>query len=103
MHRGGSNPRREKEIRMSSFFDRAQRPAFALAIGLSSLLAATGASRAASTGAPAGALSGAKAAETFGLQGPAASKSAKPVRLTPSEKLGVTLGTPPEVRLPGID
>ncbi len=88
---------------MSRFFDRAQRPAFALAIGLSSLLAASGASWAASPGAPAGALSGAKAAETFGLQGPAAAKSAKPVRLTPSEKLGVTLGTPPEVRLPGID
>ena len=27
----------------------------------------------------------------------------KPVRLTPSEKLGVTLGTPPAVRLPAID
>ena len=81
---------------MSRFFDRAQRPAFALAIGLSSLLAATGASQAAS--APSGV-----AAETFGLQGPAAPKSVKPVRLTPSEKLGVTLGTPPEVRLPAVD
>lgn len=89
---------------MSRFFDRAQRPAFALAIGLSSLLAATGASWAASAAAaPSGALPGATAAETFGLQGPAAPKSVKPVRLTPSEKLGVTLGTPPEVRLPAID
>jgi lysyl endopeptidase len=84
---------------MSRLFDRAQRPAFALAIGLSSLLAASGASWAASPGAP----SGARPAETFGRQGPTAPKSEKAIRLTPSERLGVTLGTPPEVRLPGID
>ncbi|HET9678156.1 MAG TPA: trypsin-like peptidase domain-containing protein [Solirubrobacterales bacterium] len=87
---------------MSRLFDRAQRPAFALAIGLSSLLAATGVGHAASAAAvPAGPAG--NVAQTFGLQGPTAPKAVKALRLTPSEKLGVTVGTPPEVRLPAVD
>jgi lysyl endopeptidase len=86
-----------KEIRqMDRFFGRGCRAGLALAIGLGSLTMA-GASWAAQPPA-----SG-EAAETFGLQGPKASKAAKPVRPTPSEKAGLSLGTLPEVRLQAVD
>ena len=81
-----------------------QRPArrLALAIGLGSLLAA---SATASAGNAGGAGSGRVPGpdETFGVAGPAAPKALKPVRPTPSERMGIALGTLPEVRLPAVD
>jgi hypothetical protein len=41
--------------------------------------------------------------ETFGVEGPAAYKALKADPLTPSETLGIDLGTVPAVRLPAID
>jgi lysyl endopeptidase len=41
--------------------------------------------------------------ETFGVEGPAAYKALKAVRLTPSETMGIDLGTVPAVRLPAVD
>ena len=80
---------------MNRFFDHPRRQAgrLALAIGLGALLAATRdrlrrqACR-----------RGGRDVRRPGAREP---KAQKPVRLTPSEKLGVTLGTVPEVRLPG--
>jgi hypothetical protein len=83
---------------MDRFFGRG---CLALAIGLGSLLAPD-ASRAAQPAASGNPVNG-EAAETFGLQGPAAPKAAKPVRPTPAEKAGLSLGTLPEVRLQAID
>jgi hypothetical protein len=81
---------------MDGFFARRQPQArrLALALGLGSLLTAS-----AGWAAP----PAAGAAETFGIEGPAAPKSAKPVRPTPSEKRGVAFGTLPEVRLLAVD
>jgi len=46
-----------------------------------------------------------QAPETFGISLPShqAARSLKPVRLAPSERAGIALGTVPEVRLPAID
>jgi lysyl endopeptidase len=79
-----------------------QRPArrLALAIGLGSLLAAS------ATGWAGGARDSGRVPgpdETFGVAGPAAPKALKPVRPTPSERMGIALGTLPEVRLPAVD
>jgi hypothetical protein len=80
---------------MDRFFGRA---GLALAIGLGSLMTA-GASWAVQP--PASVNVG--AAETFGLQGPAVTKAAKPARPTPSEKAKIALGGIPEVRLQALD
>lgn len=80
---------------MDRFFGRGCRAGLALAIGLGSLMTA-GVSWAAAGGAG-------DAAETFGLQGRAATKAAKPVRPTPSEKAKIALGRIPEVRLQALD
>lgn len=84
---------------MESFFaPRRQAGRLALAVGLGALLAssATGwAKPPVSNDEP--------AAETFGVKAPAFQKALKPVRPTPSEKMGVALGTLPEVRLPAVD
>jgi len=42
-------------------------------------------------------------AEAFGVRGPSLQKSLKPVRPTPSEKLGIDLAVVPEVRLKAVD
>lgn len=41
--------------------------------------------------------------EASGAPGPPASRKGTPVRPLPSERMGVTLGTVPEIRLPAID
>jgi len=94
----------EKEIRMDSFFAYRQRQAgrLALAIGLGSLLA-SGAGWAAKPLVSEGPVSNGDVTEMLGIQGPTAAKALKPVRPTPSEKMGIALGTLPEVRLPAVD
>jgi lysyl endopeptidase len=78
---------------MNRFFTpRRQAGRLALAIGLGALLAASATGWAAKPPAD----------ETFGVQGPA-SRAQKTVRLTPSERVKVTLGTVPEVRLQAMD
>jgi lysyl endopeptidase len=72
---------------------RRQAGRLALAIGFGALLASS------TTGWAAPPASD----ETFGAQGPASHKALKTVRATPSEKMGVDLGTLPEVRLPAVD
>jgi hypothetical protein len=77
---------------MNRFFaPRRQAGRLALTIGLGALLA----SSATGWATP-------PADETFGVQGPA-SKVQKTARPTPSEELGVTLGTVPEIRLQAVD
>jgi hypothetical protein len=87
---------------MDRFFaPRRQAGRLALAIGLGALLAssATGwAAPPASSG-----ISSGNPAETFGVQGPTTRKVVKPVRPTPSERMGVSLGSLPQVRLPAMD
>jgi hypothetical protein len=89
---------------MDRFFG-SRRPArrLALAIGLGSLLAASATASAGNAGGAGdiGRVPGAD--ETFGIAGPAAPKVLKPVRPTPSERMGIALGTLPEVRLPAVD
>ncbi len=80
---------------MERFFaPRRQAGRLALAIGLGALLASSATGWAA---APA-------ADETFGIRAPQSlPKAVKAVRPTPSEKMGVNLGTLPEVRLSAVD
>jgi lysyl endopeptidase len=89
---------------MDRFFGsrQCQRPVrrLALAIGLGSLLAASATGWAGGIGTFG---KGPGPDETFGIAGPAAPKALKPVRLTPSEKAGIALGTLPEVRLAAVD
>lgn len=82
---------------MERFFaPRRQAGRLALAIGLGALLASSATGWAAPP-AP-------SADEAFGLQAPKSPfKAVKAVRPTPSEKMGVNLGTLPEVRLPALD
>jgi len=83
---------------MDRFFDRGCRAGLALAIGLGSLMTAGASWAVPPSGSPGG-----EPAETFGLQGPAVQKAAKPARPTPAEKAGISLGTLPEVRLQALD
>ncbi len=85
---------------MGRFFGSRQGRArrLALAVGLGSLLAVSATGWASDTSGH-----GPAAPETFGSAGPTAPKVLKPVRPTPSEKMGITLGTLPEVRLPAVD
>lgn len=83
---------------MDRFFGRGCRAGLALAIGLGSLAMSSASWAVPPSGNPDG-----QAAETFGLQGPVTQKAAKPVRPTPSEKAGLSLGTLPEVRLQALD
>ena len=79
---------------MERFFaPRRQAGRLALAFGLGALLASSATGWAAPPAAD----------ETFGVQGPALHKAVKTVRATPSEKMGVALGTVPEIRLPALD
>jgi lysyl endopeptidase len=81
---------------MERFFaPRRQAGRLALAIGLGALLASGAAGWAA--GSPA-------ADETFGIRAPQSiPKAVKAVRPTPSEKMGISLGILPEVRLQALD
>jgi hypothetical protein len=85
----------EKEIRMERFFaPRRQAGRLALAIGLGALLVSSAIGWAAPPAAD----------EAFGIQAPQSlPKTVKAVRPTPSEKLGVTLGALPEVRLGALN
>ncbi|MFL6261668.1 MAG: hypothetical protein ACJ76Y_18380 [Thermoanaerobaculia bacterium] len=81
---------------MERFFaSRRQAGRLALAIGLGALMASSTTGWAAPPAAD----------EAFGLQAPprSLSKTTKAVRPTPSEKMGVDLGTLPEVRLSRVD
>jgi hypothetical protein len=79
---------------MERFFaPRRQAGRLALAIGLGALLASSAIGWAVPPAAD----------EAFGVQGPTLHKALKTVRPTPSEKMGVALGTVPEVRLPALD
>ncbi len=69
----------------------------ALAVGLGALLASS------ATGWAEPPASSDDPAETFGVQGPASRKPVQAVRPTPAERMGVTLGNLPEVRLPALD
>jgi hypothetical protein len=81
---------------MNSFFTpRRQAGRLTLAIGLGALLAASATGWATPPVNPA-------ADEAFGVQGPA-SKVQKTARPTPSERMRVTLGTVPEIRLQAVD
>jgi len=84
---------------MDRFFGRGGRAGLALAVGLGSLLV-SGPSWAAR---PPASGTGDDAAETFGLQGPTATKAVKPALPTPSEKAGLSLGTVPALRLEALD
>src|SRR5689334_6250804 len=86
----------EKEIRMERFIaPRRQAGRLALAIGLGALL---------TSGATGWAAAAPGADETFGIRAPQSiPKAVKAVRPTPSEKMGVSLGILPEVRLRALD
>jgi lysyl endopeptidase len=82
---------------MNRFFaPRRQARRLALAIGLGTLLAAS------ATGWAAKPPANPAADETFGVQGPVSAVQ-KVARPTPSERMGVALGTVPEVRLQAVD
>jgi lysyl endopeptidase len=83
---------------MDSFFAPRRRAGrLALAAGLGALLASS------ATGWAKPPVSSDDPAETFGVQGPTSHKAVKAVRPTPAERMGVTLGNLPEVRLPALD
>jgi lysyl endopeptidase len=89
---------------MDSFFGSRQRRTrrLALALGLGYLLAASATGWARPPVADPFPANG-PVAETFGIEGPKAPKVMKPVRPTPSESLGISLGTLREVRLAAVD
>ena len=84
---------------MDSFFSPRQRQTgrALLAVGLGAFLGLS-----AAQAAPPALTDGA-AAEAFGVAGPSFQKSSKPVRPTPSEKMGIDLGSVPSMRLKALD